>query len=289
MRGLASVKKFCLGIVALLALCGGARAQSPAPAFDHSHGAWNVLLSRHVVVLEGGHASRVRYRELAQDHDALRRYLDSLSRVAPADFERWSRAQRLAFLLNAYNAFAVEKILTRYPDLRSIWDFGRVFGNPFKDRFFTLLGRPASLDDIENDMLRFPGAYDEVRIHFALNCASIGCPMLREEAYAADRIGAQLDEQMARFLTDRSRNRYEPQSGRLKVSKIFDWAKEDWRRGARGFDASAAPIQSRAQFFASHAKLLADDAAGVALVEARKAPIEFLDYDWSLNDAARPR
>lgn len=272
-----------------LVVAGAVCAQAPAAAFDHAHPAWNALLAKHVVVLDGGHASRVRYREFAQDREALGRYLESLSRVAPAEFEGWPRGQRLAFLLNAYNAFTVEKVLTRYPDLRSIWDFGRVFGNPFKDRFFTLLGRPASLDDIENDMLRAPGAYDDVRIHFALNCASIGCPMLRAEAYAADRLGAQLDDQMARFLTDRSRNRYEPQSGRLKVSKIFDWAKEDWRRGARNFDASAAPIQSRAQFFASHAKLLADDPAGVAILAARKAPIEFLDYDWSLNDAARPR
>ncbi|HVP08164.1 MAG TPA: DUF547 domain-containing protein [Burkholderiales bacterium] len=278
-----------LTLLAALAFCPAARAQSPAPAFDHTHGAWSALLARHVIVLERGHASRVRYAELAKDRESLRRYLDTLQKVAPAEFRSWTRAQRLAFLLNAYNAFTVEKILTRYPDLRSIWDFGRVFGQPFKDRFFTLLGRPASLDDIENDMLRVPGAYDDVRIHFALNCASLGCPMLRAEAYVADRLGAQLDDQITRFLTDRSRNRLDARTGRLGVSKIFHWAGKDWQRGTRNFDGSAAPIQSLEQFFAGHAKLLADDPAGVALIEARKAPIEFLDYDWSLNDAARTR
>ena len=283
------MKRFWLSALAAFAVAGAVRAQSPAPAFDHAHAAWTALLSKHVVVIDGGHASRVRYDGLAKDRESLHRYLETLQQVPSAEFRGWTRAQRLAFLLNAYNAFTVEKVLTRYPDIRSIWDFGRVFGQPFRDRFFTLLGRPTSLDDIENDMLRVPGAYDDVRIHFALNCASIGCPMLRAEAYVADRLGAQLDDQMARFLSDRSRNRLDPKTGRLGVSKIFDWAGKDWKRGTRNFDGSAAPIESLDQFFAAHAKLLADDPAGVARVEARKAPIEFLDYDWSLNDAARAR
>ena len=148
----------------------------------------------------------------------------------------------MAFLINAYNAFTVEKILTRYPDIKSIRDFGKVFGNPWKDKFFTLLGQECTLDGIEHEMLRKHGAYDEPRVHFAVNCASIGCPMLREEAYVAERLDAQLEEQAERFLSDRTRNRYSAQTGALEVSKIFDWFKEDWTSGYRGFAGRQAPI-----------------------------------------------
>jgi len=267
-----------------LALASPARAQAPA-GFDHAHAAWTALLKKHVVETEGGHASRVRYAGFAADRAALDAYLASLERVGEADFARWTRAQRMAFLINAYNAHAVAKVLQRYPDLKSIRDFGRVIGNPFKDRFFTLLGRPASLDDVEHGMLRKPGEYDDVRVHFAVNCASIGCPMLRAEAYAADRLDAQLEDQARRFLADRTRNRYDAASGKLQVSKIFDWFEEDWKRGTRNFDQAAAPIASREAWLARYAPLLAADDAGRAKVAAGQAKLEFLDYDWTLNDA----
>jgi len=193
--------------------------------------------------------------------------LQEISSVKQAEFERWTREQQMAFLINAYNAFTVEKVLSRYPDLRSIWDFGKLFGNPFKDRFLVLLEKSSSLDQIEHEALR--KKYGEQRVHFALNCASVGCPMLREEAYVGARLERQLEEQAARFLSDRTRNRLA--GGRLEVSKIFDWYKEDF--------------EPRAAYFARYAKALADDAAGQALVVSGNAPFSFLDYDWALNDA----
>jgi hypothetical protein len=234
-------------------------AAPAAQAFDHA--AWDALLHKHVVVLPGAHESRVDYAGMARDRAALEGYLDSLQKVSGAEFAGWPKGERKAFLINAYNAFTVEKILTRWPDLRSIWDFGRVFGNPFKDEFFSLLGKPMSLDGIEHGMLRKKGAYDDPRVHFALNCASIGCPMLREEAYAAARLDAQLDEQAQRFLSDRTRNRF--RDGALEVSKIFDWFKEDF--------------EPRAKFFARYAQALG--------APGGEAPMRFLDYDWSLNDS----
>ena len=119
---------------ARLILLGLWFAASGALAFDHSHAAWQALLKKHVVVLDGGRASQLRYAGMAQDREPLRAYLQSLSAVDEAQFDAWSKPQQMAFLVNAYNAFMVEKILTRYPDLRSIWDFGKLFGNPFKDR-----------------------------------------------------------------------------------------------------------------------------------------------------------
>jgi len=252
---------------------------APGPAFaafDHAHAAWGSLLQRHVVVIDGGRASRVNYRGFAADRAALGAYLAALSRVTGAEYAAWSREERLAFLINAYNAFTVEKVLTRYPGLRSMRDFGTVFGNPWKDRFFSLLGKQQHLDGIEHETIRAPGAFDDPRIHFAVNCAAVGCPMLREEAYVAARLDLQLDEQTVRFLSDRSRNRYA--RGTLEVSRIFDWYGGDFAGGQRG-------LASLAGFFARHARLLADGEAERNAIRTGKVPVRFLDYDWALNDA----
>jgi len=254
-----------LAVLAAAFWAGGACSQG----FDHSHQAWDAMLKKHVAVLDGGKASKVRYAAMAQDRGVLKGYLEKISAVKESEFERWSAAQQTAFLINAYNAFMVEKILTRYPEIKSVWDFGKLFGNPFKDRFFVLFQITSSLDEIEHETLR--KRFREPRIHYALNCASVGCPMLREEAYVGQRLERQLEEQAARFLSDRSRNRLA--GGKLEVSRIFDWYKADF--------------EPRPAYFARHAKLLAEDAAGQRLIAGGNAPLSFLEYDWSLNDAAR--
>ncbi|MGH8864975.1 MAG: DUF547 domain-containing protein, partial [Burkholderiales bacterium] len=114
-------------------------------SFDHSHRVWTELLRQHVVLIDGGSASQVRYAELKTKRTELKAYLDTLSSVTLPAFERWNKAQQLAFLLNAYNAFTVELILTRYPHLESIRDFGRFIDNPWKKRFFKLLGQEQHL------------------------------------------------------------------------------------------------------------------------------------------------
>jgi Protein of unknown function, DUF547 len=239
----------------------------PLAGLAFEHGPWDALLKKHVVVLDAGQASRLRYAGMAQDRVVLKGYLDRLSQVPQTEFDGWPRSEQIAFLINAYNAFTVEKILARYPDIRSIWDFGKLFGNPFKDEFFVLLGGKRSLDWIEHEKLR--KSYREPRIHYAVNCAAVGCPMLREEAYGATRLEAQLEEQARRFLSDRGRNRL--RDGRLEVSKIFDWFKQDF--------------EPREKYFVSYASLLADDAGQQERIRKGAVPLRFLDYDWSLNDA----
>ncbi|MGH6609987.1 MAG: DUF547 domain-containing protein, partial [Burkholderiaceae bacterium] len=165
-----------------------ARAQA---AFDHSHSAWDALLRKHVKLINGGRSSQVNYKGFADDRAALDAYLQSLSAVTPGQYASWSKPQQYAFLANAYNAFTVEKILTRYPNLKSIRDFGTVFGNPWKDRFFMLLGKPQHLDGIEHETMRAPGVFDDPRVHVAVNCASVGCPMLSNRAFTADKLNAQ--------------------------------------------------------------------------------------------------
>jgi len=257
-----------------------ALASMSALAFDHRHAAWDVLLKQHVVVNAAGNASSVRYAGFQRDHAALTAYLESLSAVTPATYASWSKPQQLAFLINAYNAFTVELILSRYPKLASIKDLGGLFRSPWKQRFFRLLGAPESLDGIEHDRIRAPGAFDEPRIHAAVVCASIGCPMLRNEAYVADRLDAQLEDGMHRFLSDRSRNRFDAASGTLQVSRIFEWYGPDFTHGFHGFDSLAST-------FAHYADALADTSTDAGRLRDGRYDVEYLDYDWRLNDANR--
>ncbi|HYC36792.1 MAG TPA: DUF547 domain-containing protein [Usitatibacter sp.] len=250
----------------------------PAFAFDHAHKAWDDLLGKHVRYIAGGNASQVSYAGFAKDRAQLKAVLERYQKVAKPEFDAWSRPQQQAFLINAYNALTIEKILQRYPGIKSIRDFGTVFGNPWKDKFFTLFGQPSYLDQIEHEILRREGVYDEPRVHVAVVCASIGCPMLRNEAFTAERLEAQLEDGMRRFLSDRSRNRYNPQSRRLEVSKIFDWYGKDFERGHKGYTSLKAT-------FARYADVLADQPEDRAVVREQKADIAFLDYDWALNDA----
>jgi hypothetical protein len=270
-------RRRALSRVAALALVA-ARPPAQAQAFDHGHGTWTALLKKHVQVLRGGQASAVRYGAFAADRAALKAYLDALSAVPRATFDGWSPAQRQAFLINAYNAFTVELILTKYPDLKSIKDLGSLFASPWKPKWIALLGGRVSLDDIEHEMLRRRGAYDDPRVHFGVNCASIGCPALREEAFVAERLDAQLDEQTLRFMSDRSRNRWNAERQRVEVSKIFDWFGEDFRLGHRG-------IASLPAFLGRYAEALADAPADRERLRGGRFDIAFLDYDWKLNDA----
>lgn len=272
-----SRRRLLIGIGLLAPFTVYSASASPA-GFDHDHAAWTELLRRHVAVGRGGSESRFRYAGLAADRSGFDAYLRSLSAVTARDFEGWTRDQRLAFLINAYNAFTIAKILTRYPGLRSIRDFGSIIGNPWKDRFFMLLGRPRHLDEIEHELIRAPGAFDEPRIHFAVNCAAVGCPMLREEAYVAKRLAAQLDEQATRFLSDRSRNRVAGDS--LELSRIFDWYGQD-------FLTARSRYRDLQDFLAQHASSLSDTEADREALKSRRLPVRFLEYDWSLNDAGR--
>lgn len=114
----------------------------------------------------------------------------------------------------------------------------------------------------------------------AVNCASVSCPMLREEAYVADRLDQQLEQQVVRFLSDRVRNRYNAANGSLEVSRIFDWYGKDFSSGLKG-------IASREQFFAKHAAQLAATPEHQQIIRDQKASVSFLEYDWSLNDVKR--
>jgi len=244
--------------------------------FDHSYAAWDALVKKHVKWLPDNKQSRVDYNGFKTDRAELKKVLDAMSAVPRAEFDKWSREQQMAFLINAYNAFTVELILTQWPNLKSIKDLGSFVQSPWKKKFFTLLGSEQYLDWIEHEMLR--PKYNDPRVHAAVNCASIGCPALRPETFTAPRLDAQLDDGMLRFMGDRTRNRVK--DGRAEVSSIFKWFHEDWEQGHRGF-------KKVEDMLALYAPQLTDSADEQAKLRERALPVTNLDYDWSLNAVGR--
>ena len=245
--------------------------------FDQSHKAFDDLLKKHVTYISNGSASQVWYAGFLRDRAALKVYLDAVSAVPEATYKSWNKNQQLAFLINAYNAYTVELILTKYPNVKSIRDIGGTFSKPWSLKFFTLFGKDTNLDNIEHDMIRTEGVFNDPRIHVAVVCASIGCPMLRNEVFTGDGIDAQLDDAMSRFFSDRSRNRYNAESKKLEVTKLLDVYKKDFTKGYKGFGSVEAVL-------GKYADNLADDPAARAEIKAGKVAITHLDYDWNLND-----
>ena len=241
---------------------------SAAP-FDHKHALWDEMLQTYVV--DHGAYSEVKYRLLKQNAtDELNTYLQTLSSVSKEQFEKWNQAERLAFLINAYNAFTVKLIIDHYP-VDSIKDIGGFFRSPWKIKFFTLLGEEVHLDHIEHQLIRGRD-YAEPRIHFALVCASVGCPKLQTHAFTAERIESMLEAAAENFLRDSTRNRYDAAANTLYLSSIFKWYGED-------FEAKAGSVEN---FVASY---ITDEPQARQRIRAKQVDVEFLDYDWSLNGA----
>lgn len=235
-------------------------------AFDHGHQQWDKLLSSGVIELSQGSATQVDYDFFKAESSQLSGYLAELSQVTQSEFDQWSADQQLAFLINAYNAFTIELILTRYPDLESIKDLGSWLQSPWKKRFFNLLGQSRTLDELEHQLIR--GHFNEPRIHFAVNCASIGCPALATHAYTGSQLEQQLDSAARLFLKDASRNHYLQERQQLRVSKIFDWYGGDFVKAAGSVNA----------YLADYAKELQ-----ATPEQIRQAKLRFNKYDWGLN------
>jgi hypothetical protein len=245
-------------------------------SFDHGYAAWDGLLKKHVRWLPDNKQSRVDYKGFAADRAALQNVLDTWSAVTPVAYGGFSRTQKMAFLINAYNGFTVALILTRYPNLKSIKDLGSLFQSPWKKPFFRLLGEDRHLDWIEHEQLR--PVFSDWRVHAAVNCASIGCPALRPEAFTAPTLETLLDDGMTRFMGDPTRNRYV--DGRAELSEIFKWFREDFETGHKG-------VRNLEQLVLRYADALGVPAADRPGIRAGSMRIRYLDYDWSLNDTGR--
>jgi len=284
-----SAATWTLAVVALALASSGsvearlqplARAQEQAApqelTFDHTHAAWTRILERHV------QDDRFDYEALVLERGPLDEYLLSLRGVQAADFAQWEREQRQAFWINAYNAFTVELVLSRYP-VRSIQLIATPAETPWS-REFVPLGHliggseasKISLDTIEHGILR-PQIQD-ARAHVALYRACESSPPLREEAYQAGRLERQLNVHVHAWLADRRYNRFEPEERRVLVSELFDWIEADLVRDKGSVKA----------WLAFHVPLdVATWLAADLLADEEQIQIEYLPWSWKLNDIER--
>jgi len=232
-----------------------------------NHSAWTALLAKYVD--DQGMVHYAAWKASAADQKALDEYLVHLS--AASFGGAVSHEAQLAFWINAYNAVTVRGILREYPT-SSIRNHTSKFGgyNIWKDLLLPVEGRPYSLDQIEHDVLR---KMKEPRIHFAIVCASSGCPRLRREAYTADRLDAQLTDNATAFFADRSKFTYDAMRRTIAVSPILQWFGEDF--GTSQADQLRAIVP------------YLPDADAQRLAEGGQARVTYLDYDWGLNHQAK--
>jgi hypothetical protein len=241
---------------------------APSHAFDHDHKDFDVLLKKHVVFK--GKQSLVYYQALKRDALKLDSYLASLSAVSKKEYNTFSKNDRLAFLINVYNAFTLKIILNYYP-LKSIRDIGSFLsGNAWKKNFFKLFGKSMHLDFVEHKMIR--KWFKEPRIHFAVNCASLGCPSLRRDAFVGSKLDKQLEESMIHFLSNQDKNNVEDE--KLYMSKIFDWYEGDFEK-ATG---------SLLKFLTPYLEHIENDGKTRQAIQEGDYAIKFNRYDWTLNE-----
>lgn len=238
----------------LFVCCTGGQPVANKQTIDHH--IWDALLKQHVS--QDGH---VDYPGFKTDHAQLQQYLDMLSSHYP-DTSTWSRDEQKAYWLNAYNAFTIELILQHYP-LKSIKNINTIniplVHTPWQIKFFKLGGKDFNLDMIEHEILR--KQFADPRIHCCLVCASRSCPTLRNEAYTAAQLDAQMDDQAQRFVNDTSKNKL--MGNKAQLSKIFDWYAGDF--------AQQGGVVAFINRYAD-SKLLP------------KAKLSYMDYDWLLNE-----
>ncbi len=236
----------------LLALLLGSAS---AGAVEPDWGVYDELLRQYVrpATLHGVAINAVDYAGLAAD-PRLAAAVHAVEWFSTTDLE--NRAERIAFLVNAYNLFTLRLVVEHLP-VDSIKDIGGLFRPVWKKTAGHIDGRAVSLDEIEHQRLRKLG---ESRIHMAIVCASVSCPDLRREAYTAAQLDAQLDDQVRRFLANPDKGARR-EAGVLRVSRIFDWFEDD-------FDADGGV----ARFVRRYREV--PTAIGIDAD---------LDYDWRLN------
>ena len=248
-------------LVPLLLFCGDLFA------FDHQYREYAGVLSQYV------HNGRVDYSGLQKGRKGIDVFVDSLSKVTAAEYQSWNRDQQLAFWINAYNGWFLQIVIDRYP-IRG----GRLIGVLYPKNSVQRIpgiwdniktkaaGREVSLNDVEHKIIR--PVFREPRIHFAIVCASVGCPALRSKPFLADGLSGQLDDAARDFINDPGKVRWNDRSMQLEVSSIFNWFKED-------FASSGGVVE----FVARYAR---EPLAG--RLRTGKIKVDYLDYDWSLNE-----
>jgi uncharacterized protein DUF547 len=245
-----------LGALAMTLSAGSAGADD-----TELHQPWDDLLATYVVEYDDG-VNRFDYGAL-QAHAADSAKLDGyLAGFAELDFETLDRDQKFAAYANIYNALTIQHVVGRYP-LKSIRS-GHIAG-PWKRVFTTVDGEKVSLDDLEHKILRVE--FSDPRVHYAINCASYGCPNLRNEAWFAATLDSELDD-AARDYINHPRGVSVRRNGTLEVSTIYKWFREDFGDSKEGVIA--------------HLMEYAEPELAAQIDATRR--ITKHEYDWSLND-----
>ncbi|MGH1363683.1 MAG: DUF547 domain-containing protein [Calditrichia bacterium] len=218
-----------------------------------NHDIWTTLLQQHV-----SETGDVDYDAILADSDLFESYLQELSNHPPG--ANWSKNEKIAYWINAYNAFTVKLILDFYP-LKSIKDISSglpMLNSPWDLKFFKIAGVAFDLNTIEHEILRKD--FNEPRIHFAINCASFSCPKLLNMAFTADSLETQLEAQTRAFLNNPDKNIITDKE--IRVSKIFSWFQRDFggQNGVLAFIQKYRPELNK------------------------ENPVEYLDYNWGLNN-----
>lgn len=233
----------------------GLGPDSPGGRFSHDR--YGRLLKKYVK--KGG---MVLYGRLESEKSALNEYIDTLASV---DIKTLSLYEQLAFLINAYNACTLKLILEN-PGISSIKDIST--GKRWQDKRWLIGKRKVSLGDIEHGWIR--KEYGEPKIHFALVCAALGCPKLRNEPYTGAALVAQLNDQTADFFRSAKKFRWERDKNRIYISKLIKWYRHDFV-SLRG---------SLVKFILPHL----DPSIALEIKAARKMlKYTFISYDWKLN------
>ncbi|MDA7965834.1 DUF547 domain-containing protein [Ruegeria sp.] len=238
-------------------------AEPPGARVDHRE--WSVFLSRYVAPDAQG-VNRVAYGQVSQaDRAGLDAYLEALQSVDPA---RLTRDQQLAYWINLYNAVTVDLILQNYPvaSIRDITDGPFSFG-PWDRPLVQVAGQSLTLNDIEHRIIR--PTFNEPRIHYALNCAAVGCPNLMDRAWQAETLERDLAAAEHAYINDSRGVRFDARGG-LILSKIYIWFREDFGPNQQ------AVIDYIEQAAEPHLRARLSEAKGVRAYK----------YDWALNDAA---
>lgn len=265
----------------LVALVAWPPAASPSSTFDRDYRAYATLLAAHV---EG---ARIDYGALQANRAALDAVVQGFAQVDETALASWSRADQMAFWINAYNALTLQVIVDHYPIRGRFFSLAprnsiRQIDGVWTTITWPVAGRRVTLDDIEHRILR--PVYRDARIHFAVNCASVGCPPLAAEPYRGRTLDTQLDEAARTYLA--SPQGVVVRGDTLRVSSIFKWYGEDFveRYAALGPAVGSAVDRAVRGVVRTYGP---PDAARLAASE--RARVRFLDYDWSLNDVRRAR
>ena len=237
----------------------------PCPALAADNSSWQKFLD---VYLKDG---LVNYSAVKGHLDVFEDVVFEFENLKQEEYDRWSLDEKKSFWINTYNIEAVKLVLEHYPLKRSLglsalrYPANSIQQIPdvWNQDALTILGKTVSLNDIENEILR--KEFQDPRIHFSIVCASLGCPVLRDEPYVAERLEEQLTDQVRIFVRDPQKVRYDPRANKLYVSPIFKWFEEDFEKagGVTAFlDKYVLPDMKSPD--------------GVR--------IQWLDYDWSLNE-----